>query len=285
MKADLHLHSRCSDGSLKIEELVLLAAGSGLDTISIADHDTTNGVSRAMEAGAKALIKIIPGLEISAFDPETGAKVHILGYDYKLPAANIEALCSPLLKRRDQNTLRQLKIIASFGYEISEAEVRAEAGESPALYKQHIMAVLIGKGYANAIYSDLYYKLFKGKGMASGDIEYVHYSDAIAAILADGGVPVLAHPGKPSNLKLIEKLEPLGLMGLELEHPHNNPADKTEILQTAGRFGLMLTGGSDFHGKYGSAAKLGEYRAPESFYGSWKKLGRSLSKKTALKIS
>jgi hypothetical protein len=271
MKIDLHTHSRCSDGSLTVEELVELAAELHISTLSITEHDTSESVSRALAAGYRQGVEIIPGIEISAFDPETERKVHILGYGYKPPAGALKSLCNPMLERRHENTIRQIAAISGAGIEITEEEVRREAGESRMLYKQHIMAVLVRKGYTDDIYSALYTSLFKGDGVAAGDITYVHYRDAIAAVLEDGGVPVLAHPGQQQCLDLVETMVREGLEGIELNHPDHTMEMRLEIIETAKRYGLLLTGGSDFHGDYGSPATLGEFTAPSDFTRKWKK--------------
>lgn len=271
MKIDLHTHSRCSDGSLTAEELVVRAAENRITTLSITDHDTTENVSRALAAGYRQGIETIPGIEISAFDPETASKIHILGYGYKPPAGALKGLCAPMLERRHENTVRQIAAISEAGIELTEEEVRREAGESSMLYKQHIMAVLVKKGYTDGIYSSLYSALFKGNGIASGDIPYVHYRDAIAAVLDDGGVPVLAHPGQQQCLALVSTMVREGLEGIEVNHPDHTMEMRLEIIETAKRYGLLLTGGSDFHGDYGSPAALGEFMAPEDFTRKWVK--------------
>lgn len=270
MKADLHTHSRCSDGSCSVEALVSLAAAKGVRLLSLTDHDTVAGTSRAMIAGDKAGIQVLSGIEISAFDPVSGGKVHILGYGYQMPAPALQALCRPLLERRHANTLRQIEAVAGAGYKISEEEVFEEAGESRMLYKQHLMAVLIRKGYTDSIYSDLYRRLFKGDGPAAGDIAYIPYRKAIEAVLDDGGIPVLAHPGQQGCFDLLPDLLKAGLAGIELNHPDNGLEDKNKIVAAAERYRLLLTGGSDFHGEYGSEAELGEVVAPDNFEEAWK---------------
>ncbi len=279
MKIDLHTHSRCSDGSHSVEELVIRAAENRITTLSVTDHDTTESVSRTLTAGYRQGIEIIPGIEISAFDPETERKIHILGYGYRPPAGALKNLCTPMLELRHENTVRQIAAISEAGIELTEEEVRSEAGESSMLYKQHIMAVLVKKGYTDGIYSSLYTSLFKGNGVAAGDIAYVHYRDAIAAVLDDGGVPVLAHPGQQKCLDLVSTMVREGLEGIEMNHPDHTMEMRLEIIETAKRYDLLLTGGSDFHGDYGSPASLGEFTAPENFMRKWRKKQESLVKK------
>jgi phosphoribosyl 1,2-cyclic phosphate 1,2-diphosphodiesterase len=264
MKADLHVHSRCSDGSYTVEEVVHQGASVGLDLISVTDHDTVEGCDRLMAAGKEYGIRTIPGIEISAYHYERQRKIHILGYSFRPEAVQLRQLCEPMLIARHQNSLRQIKAIADAGYEITEDEVRLEAGETQYLYKQHIMGVLIRKGYTDNMYSPLYKHLFKGNGPAIGDIAYVSCTDAVQAILADGGVPVLAHPGQQDSLDLVPLLASFGLQGIEINHPDHSPAVRNEIAMLAQEYGLMLTGGSDFHGAYGGSAAIGSETAPDA---------------------
>ena len=264
MKADLHIHSRCSDGSYTVEEVVRQGVSVGLDLISITDHDTLEGYDRLKAAGKEYGIRTIAGIEISAYDHEQQKKIHILGYGFRPKAGHLRRLCEPMLLARHKNSLRQISAIADSGYEITEDEVRLEAGENQYLYKQHIMGVLIRKGYTDRTYSPLYQQLFKGNGPAVGDIAYVSCTDAVQAILADVGVPVLAHPGQQDSLNLLPRLVSCGLQGVEINHPDHSPAVRNEIAQLAQEYGLIMTGGSDFHGAYGGGPPLGSETAPDA---------------------
>ncbi len=269
MIADLHVHSRFSDGSYSVDELAARSRAVGVSVLSVTDHDTVAGVGPATEAGRRAGVVIIPGVEISAYDYAGKRKIHLLGYGFSRDAPNIRTLCDPLLAARHRNTQRQITAIAATGISITEEEVRLEAGACPWLYKQHVMAVLVEKGYTDRIYSPLYRMLFKGNGPAAGDIEYVPYQDATAAIAADGGIPVLAHPGQQYSLDLVRELVGRGLGGIELHHPDHRPADHEAIRRAADEYGLLLTGGSDFHGRYGSSPDIGERVAPAEFFRDW----------------
>lgn len=105
MKADLHVHTDCSDGSLSIGEVLELARKNGLTHLAITDHDTVEGLPQAIAMGAGLNITVIPGVEISAADRTTGLKVHILGYNFNPAAPHITRLCTPLLERRRQKSL------------------------------------------------------------------------------------------------------------------------------------------------------------------------------------
>jgi predicted metal-dependent phosphoesterase TrpH len=268
MAADLHMHSRCSDGSLPVEALIDLARKNKVETISITDHDSTVSLKRAILAGESKGINIIPGIEISAWDPKYKQKIHVLGYSFRKQSKHIENLCKPIRLARHKNTLKQVKLLENSGYPVSLKEVLAEANnddDEGILYKQHIMAVLIRKGEAQSMYGRVYNLLFKNNGIVQMDIEYVNYKNAVDAILADGGLPVLAHPGLIKNRTNLEDICSAGFMGIEYWHPGNSRKVQKELEDRGILTEMILTGGSDFHGTYGDEPIVGTYTTPDSY--------------------
>jgi phosphoribosyl 1,2-cyclic phosphate 1,2-diphosphodiesterase len=269
---DLHVHSRFSDGSYSLEEAIAEAARRGLGALSFVDHDTTAGVDHAAAIGAWHGVGVVPGVEISAYDRSRNRKAHLLGYFFDRSRGNIETLCNPLARARHAMTLRQIDILSRVGYPVDVASVETAAsaglGEGEralwpgTLFKQHIMLVLIGRGLTDAIYGSLYRKLFKGNGICAFEIDYVDIFDALAAIKADGGVAVLAHPGQQDTWDLIEPLAGKGLDGIELYHPDHGRDDYERVMHYAHEHDLVMTGGSDDHGKFGSSHSMGDLRAP-----------------------
>jgi len=264
-RSDLHVHSRWSDGSQSVEEIFKEAKKIGLNQISLTDHDTTAGTEEALYWGQKLGIHTVPGIEISAMDRESGKPVHLLGYYYRRNAHSIEKLCSPVLKQRHQTTLKQADILEKEGYLLNREMLWEEAGDAPVLYKQHIMQILVKQGHCKSIFSPLYKKLFKGEGPCNLSIEYIDIIDAVQAVIQDGGLPVLAHPGLQDSFHLVPQLVELGLWGIELYHEANDMQDRLKIQALAKEFNLQLTGGSDTHGTYGSMFSLGEIQAPRNF--------------------
>ncbi|MGB4438337.1 MAG: PHP domain-containing protein [Sedimentibacter sp.] len=267
MKVDLHVHTNISDSDYSIEETIQIAKENDIKYIGIVNHDTTEGLEEAIEFGNKEGIYIIPGIEISAYDYKRNKKVHLLGYNFNLKAENIKALCNPLIEKRNKNSLRQINILIDNNYNISLEEVQAKAKYSTCIYKQHIMAALMDKGYCSEIYSDLYHKLFKNGGICSGDIEYVDAFKAMEAIKKDGGKVVLAHPGQLDSYEIMEELWSSGLDGIELYHEDHNPEDLIKILEYSVKHKVILTGGSDFHGSYGGTSSMGKITVPINFVG------------------
>lgn len=257
--SELHCHSRYSDGSDTMAALVAKAATSGVQVLSVTDHDTVAGCIAGQSLAEEAGIRWVNGVEISAFDFDQNRKIHILGYGFDPGGMAIAELCTPVLEARHKNTLRQVAILEQLAVDISLGEVEIEAADAPVWYKQHIMALLVKKGIADGLYGSFYKEHFKGTGPAVGDIRYPSYQDAIEAIRSDGGVAVLAHPGQQNSWDLVPSMVEIGLEGIEVFHPDHGPDEHGRAQNLAQEYGLKLFGGSDYHGSYGSEGPLGSY--------------------------
>jgi len=267
MAGDLHIHTRYSDGSYNPTEALGEARRLGLDFISFVDHDTVKQTGPALAAAIATGITVIPGVEISAYDFARGRKVHILGYGYEAEADAIQTLCDPLIRRRHENTLRQIELLRKTGYPVDENEVQSiaagtESGTGRWLYKQHIMLVLVAKGLTDTVYGSLYRELFKNKGICAWDITYVDARDAVEAVVSDGGLPVLAHPGQTDSWDIIPELAAVGLAGIELYHSDHGASEHRRVQTAAIKHDLIVTGGSDDHGDWGSVHRMGDIHVP-----------------------
>lgn len=248
--ADLHIHSNFSDGSSTVEEIIAMARAKGLGAISLVDHDTIDTYAYIKTLGPIEGLKIISGIEISAYDYTRGRKVHILGYNYKT-TDNIQGLTDKTLEARDSRSRTQLRNIQESGYIIDESDIDPSVNSKKTLYRQQIVYAMAQSPYDSQAYQDLYKKLFKNGGPADiGDIAYPPAEDAIEAIVADGGIPVLAHPGELDSFDLVEDLVELGLGGIEVYHPSHSLDHEMRALDLCQSYGLLATGGSDYHGDY-----------------------------------
>jgi len=256
-KADLHTHSNFSDGSDSVTHIIDIAKAKGLDAIAITDHDT---MSHILQFPDDAEIKVIGGVEVSAFDPSANIRAHILGYNIAEPEI-ITELTQPLLEERNRNSERQADILIRLGYTIDLHQITRAGGKY--LYKQHIMDWLVSTGQVTEMFGGFYQETFKNGGVCDFDVHYINACDAVRAIKKAGGLAVLAHPGQQRNFRIIPELIRRGLDGLELNHHSNSDKDKAAIRDLAGRYGLFLTGGSDYHGKYESR-KIGDFLSEES---------------------
>lgn len=266
MKGDLHVHTDISDSSYNIEQTLAMAKENGVTHIGIVNHDTVRGLSEAIDMGKEVGVKVIPGIEISAYDFKNKRKVHILGYNFNLEAKHIRKLCDPLLEKRDANSEWQIKTLINEGYDIDLNYIEEKSKNSQIVYKQHIMSALIKNHYTDNIYSDLYKRLFKNSGICANDITYIDVFDALKAIKDDGGMAILAHPGQLNSYDIILDLVANGLDGIEINHHSHSEEDIKIISDIAGVYGLILTGGSDFHGEYGELQiKIGDIESPTEF--------------------
>lgn len=259
--ADLHCHSRWSDGSQTVQELVDLAEIRRLDILSITDHDTVAHIDEMYKVASTTVVNLIAGIEISACDPASGRKVHLLGYGIH-PSAQLESVCAPVLRERNAMTRASIGILERSGYPVTEESILRDNGYPPVLYKQHIMNSLVRVGLAESVYGSLYRKLFKDGGPCSGEIQYCSWQDALSAILLSGGYPVLAHPGQQQVWDLVPAMVSEGLAGIELYHESHRLEDHRKVFEYAQRYSLFCTGGSDTHGSLGSFHSLGAIVAP-----------------------
>lgn len=265
MKADLHVHSTFSDGANTVEEVLFMAKKRGVTHLSFVDHDTVKGTTYAVELGNCVGVTVIPGIEISAYDFKRNRKVHILGYMYDEQAANIQELCQPLLERRHKNSIWQAQALIDNGYGLSLDKLDEGCKTSRVLYKQHIMAAMMDLPYTHRDYQKLYKSVFKNNGICARDITYVDAIEAVKAIKADHGVAVLAHPGQMNSYDFIPELVSAGLDGIECNHLDHTEDDRKKIMEYATKYNLVLSGGSDFHGRFGAEIGIGDIECPVSF--------------------
>lgn len=259
IRADLHVHTRASDGDSSPDEIARLAGYSGLDVVAITDHDTISGVKEAMSSTTATGVHVIPGVEISiAYDPGT---LHILGYFPSYPHA-FEKILEPLQKARTARLPRIIERLKGLGIEISISEVEDVARDGQ-IGRPHIAKVLVNKGYV-ADFDEAFTRfLAKGKP-AYVEKHRMSSIEAIESIIGHGGLPVLAHP---FTLKLAEdKLEGFigdlveqGLKGIEIFYPDHTRAQKKFYSDLARKFHLAATGGTDFHGASLRGMALGKF--------------------------
>ena len=256
---DLHMHSTFSDGSCTLDELVGLAHKAGLAGIAVTDHDCLRQLSAIRARSRELGFPVLAGIEVSAMNPATGRKVHVLGYGLEATpdgSGPVERIVDETLRARTANTLWQAWVLertgAEFGgHKVSLDEVVAVAGQSTGVYKQHVMEALTHRPYVDPDYQFAYWCNLKGESPANHDIDYPVATDAVRAIREQGGVPVLAHPGQMDSWDYVPELVAAGLEGIEAFHPDHEAADEDRAFELARKFGLFVTGGSDFHGRYG----------------------------------
>ncbi len=213
----------------------------GVGIFSISDHDTLSAYD---ELTVPAGQKLVAGVEINTTYRHN--EVHVLGY--RLPHADV-ALNAMLERNRGAREVRVRRMVeqlAGAGFELTLEDVRAEARESKALGRPHVGKALIRRGHAADIAAAFRTLLRRGK---PGYVPSTHIEphEAIETIARAGGVPVLAHPGRLHDYGIIDELAQRGLRGLEVFYPTHERAQVQHFRDIAGRLGLLMTGGSDFH--------------------------------------
>jgi len=249
MSLDLHTHSTFSDGTLSPTMLVKLAKVKGLAGIAITDHDTVEGTSEALEAGRIAGIEVVPGIEMSVVFGEV--HLHLLGYYVDQDDTALLAGLKEIQAARNWRNGRIVEKLIALGTEISLAEVeqKSPCGQTG---RPHIAQVLVDKGVVASI--DQAFSRFLGRG-ASAYVprKIFDAADGIALICGAGGIPVLAHPVTIDNSLrkiplLVDRLVALGLQGIEVYYPAHSRKNQKQLSALAERYGLVVTGGSDYHG-------------------------------------
>lgn len=247
---DLHTHTRASDGMNRPSENVRLAAEVGLSGLAITDHDTVAGITEALTAAQSFGIAIIPGVEIS-----TKAKdkdIHVLGYfvDYK-----DEQFLTRLIgqrKTRDSRNELMMEKLQDIGVDLTLQEVIDGLGrplrDDESLGRPHIADALVRKGYAKDMRDAFDRYIGEGKpGYAS--LPRIAPEDAIRWIFEAGGAPVIAHPGLYEDDELVRSIIEQGKpVGIEVYHSDHGAAEEERYLRLAAEYGLIPTGGSDYHG-------------------------------------
>lgn len=280
MAADLHCHTKLSDGSVGIEDLIVIAQKSGIDTIAITDHDCLAGTVRGQVIGKRYGVNVISGVELSAFDSQAGKKVHILCYLADKPD-RLEGLCKRTsVARKRAGQIMMLKVASRFP--VSNDFIINHASGSTNLFKQHIMHSLMDAGYTNEIYGNLYDALFSRESETNllAPVKYPEVDNVIEEIHNAGGIAVLAHPSLYDNFDEIDKYIELGLDGIEVWSPYATDADIENLSEICKKNKLLLTGGSDFHGIYGRyTVTLGSCITPDEHVS--KLMGYKAKKKRA----
>jgi len=284
VKIDLHIHSTASDGTFSPLEILNLAQSINLGAISITDHDTIDGTKEALAIGIPPSINFLTGVEISAAPPPPFSfpgSFHILGYAINIDDFILNQTLAKLQEARKNRNPGIIKLLNRMGFELTLNEIRKDFGECQ-LGRPHIAKQMVKKGFVQSVAEAFDKYLAKGQP-AYVDKYRVDCDRAIEVIRNAGGIPVLAHPVlleiKNDNVfkKLISRLKEMGLKGIEVYYPEHTPDLIARYTEIANRHGLLITGGTDFHGSIKPEIKMGSGRGNFSVpYELYEKLISSL---------
>lgn len=264
MKADLHCHTKLSDGSLGIEDLIALAKKRELDTIAITDVDCLAATVRGKIIGERYGINVIQGVEISSTDSKSGKLVPILCYLSDMPD-RLEGLCyKNSLARKKAAHITMLKAAKRFPI-TTEFIIKCATG-STNIFPCHIMQALMESGFTTSFYGELYNELFT-KGTPESIVmepKFPDIDEVIKAIHEAGGIAVAAAPYKYDVVDCIDRLIENGIDGIEVWHPSADEEQQAQLKKLATKNKLLMTGGSDFRGMYNTQnLTVGDYGTPE----------------------
>jgi 3',5'-nucleoside bisphosphate phosphatase len=253
---DLHSHSTASDGAFAPSVVIQEAHKAGLSAIALTDHDTTAGLAEARAESERLGIRLVPGIELSAVENEH--ETHILGLHLG-STEPIDARLSELREMRRTRAAKIVELLNSNGVRITFESVLQQAGTA-AIGRPHIAKALIAEGWATDSRDAFDRYLATGRpGFVQKDQLTVR--DAIALIHAAGGLAIVAHPGQQGTRERIEMLKSDGLDGVEVRHPGHSNEDMLRLMALVEHFGLVPSGGSDWHGVPGPRT-LGAMKVP-----------------------
>jgi 3',5'-nucleoside bisphosphate phosphatase len=263
---DLHMHTIFSDGSVLPEDLVQLALDNKLEAIAITDHDTTESLPFARAAAEGKSLEIIPGIEVNTVWKDK--EIHILGY-YIDP--DDDALKQVIQHHKDsrviqiQEMAQKLKMKAKLN--ICYEDIVQQASDSGTIGRPHVAKAIVAKGGAANI-SQAFSKFLNPKCETYVRRKTVPPHEAVEAIYESGGIAVIAHPGDMEIIEeLAEDLMNYGLRGIEAYHRSHSPALIEFHCTLAEKLGLIVTGGTDFHGTVDAYSKaLERVHMPPAVY-------------------
>lgn len=281
---DLHLHTTFSDGSITPEELVTMAIAHGLKAVSITDHDNVRSYLPAIEAAKGTELEIIPGIEINTWWREY--EVHILGYFIDPEDEHIQQVCQEHNSAREEQMKHLVSLIRKHGrFSLTLQDIQAFSCEGGTIGRPHVAKAIVEKGGAATI-SEAFRKYLVPTAPTYHRRETVSPHEAVEAIYESGGIAVIAHPG---DMSIIEDLAPdlmnYGLRGIEAYHRSHSPVEIEFHCSLAEKLGLIVTGGTDFHGTPDVyPLSLSRFHLPDWVYGELKREKQRIDRRS-IKIS
>lgn len=253
---DMHTHTNYSDGDLSPQELIKLAIDKGIGTLAITDHNTIEGIKKVNKNNDTIVasgIKIINGIELSA-KTDIG-RMHILGYGIDL---NNEALNKKLLEIKDNSINSFLSIMEQikrdYGIRFSYEDIKTLVNANHNLGRPDLAKLCVKYGYASTVQEAFDKYLIEAHNKTRQTSKKLPYQECLELITKSGGIPILAHPktlelSEKELLILLKEMISYGLKGIEVYHSSHSQEEMSYYLEIASKYDLLISGGSDFHGK------------------------------------
>jgi predicted metal-dependent phosphoesterase TrpH len=254
---DLHAHSLASDGARAPADVVREAKRVGLGALALTDHDTVAGVADAVAAGESLGVRVVAGVELSAVEGDI--ETHILGLHLN-DTRELEARLVELREMRRLRAERMVSRLNDLGVRIEFTAVLEQAAGG-AIGRPHVARALIAEGWATDFRDAFDRYLGNGRpGYVAKD--KLAMTEAIDLIHRAGGLAILAHPAQSGTRERVAALVEQGIDGLEVRHPSHSSEDAARLLALVNHFGLVPSGGSDWHGAAEGPRTLGMMRVP-----------------------
>ena len=259
---DLHCHSTASDGTVPPQNLPAMARDIGLKALALTDHDTVDGVETFM-AAAKAVPEVccIPGIEL-ACRLESGDHCHIVGLFVDWRNETLRNLCKQILIWRLERNRNILQKLADLGMPLDyeTLKTQADGNGDDVVGRPHIAAALVREGYCRT--EKEAFEKYIGRGRLAYCVrEVADGPTSICAIHASGGLAIWAHPMTSFNHAKAEtvaiELQEAGIDGIEAYYTEHSITQQNMVIKIADKLGLVLSGGSDFHGDHHPSIKMG----------------------------
>ncbi len=256
---DLHTHSTASDGTFTPAELVHAGLAADLSVLALTDHDTVGGIPEFLAAGEGASIVLVAGVEVST--RLHASPIHILGLFIDHHDSDLLALLRQIRANRRLRNRMMLRHLSGQGIELSMEEVEACA-DSTLICRSHIAQALVARGICD--HPQAAFDRYLGRGKpAYCTLDLPMANHAIEAIHRAGGLAVWAHPTglnkrqKSKLVRMAQQLKAMGLDGLEAYYPYYTAEQVIQVQESARKCGLLVSGGSDFHGGRSPGISLG----------------------------
>ena len=273
---DLHTHSTASDGTLPPESVIEAAARCGLKALALTDHDTIGGIPAAREAGERLGVRVITGVELSAFQDDH--EVHVLA----LHLSHLDIVHKRLEDLRASRFTRAEKIVEklnTLGIPITLDEVLLQSNGG-AVGRPHVARALIARGVVHD-FRDAFMRYLGGNGSAFVPKDKLSIEDAITIAHDAGALAIWAHPADGGRRERLEPLVAAGLDGIEIRHPSHSGEDIKRLQALTDFFGLVPSGGSDWHGATDGPRRLGMMNVPAEWLERQDERVASLSSSTS----
>jgi predicted metal-dependent phosphoesterase TrpH len=254
---DLHTHSTASDGTLPPERVIEAAESCGLAALALTDHDTIDGVRPAREAAERAGIRVIAGVELSAYDQEH--EVHLLALHLS-QLGPLEKRLTDLRLSRHARAGRIVERLNALGIALTLDEVLQQSNGG-AVGRPHVARAMIARGFVSD-FRDAFARYLGAKGSAFVPKDRLSVEEAIAIAHEAGAIAIWAHPGDGGRRERLEPLVAAGLDGVEVRHPSHSSEDTKRLQALTDFFGLVPSGGSDWHGAMDGPRRLGMMNVP-----------------------